>query len=106
LRVSKHGIEYVQFSAKQGLVYGQKKASTQVEAFNKYGGYLLSQVKDQVPSAMRDLTTLFGMGRGEHPRQNHHKKVELCSNIVILGKLIIKSFLGKTEEIKIKHTGN
>ena len=24
---------------------------------------------------MRDLTSLFGMGRGEHPRQNHHKKV-------------------------------
>ena len=29
-----------------------------------------------VPSAMRGLTTLFGMGRGEHPRQNHHKKVK------------------------------
>ena len=27
----------------------------------------------RVPSAMRDLTSLFGMGRGEHPRQNHHK---------------------------------
>ena len=27
----------------------------------------------QVPSAMGDLTSLFGMGRGEHPRQNHHK---------------------------------
>jgi hypothetical protein len=26
-----------------------------------------------VPSAMRGLTSLFGMGRGEHPRQNHHK---------------------------------
>jgi hypothetical protein len=24
---------------------------------------------------MRGLTSLFGMGRGEHPRQNHHKKV-------------------------------
>ena len=22
---------------------------------------------------MRDLTSLFGKGRGEHPRQNHHK---------------------------------
>ena len=28
-----------------------------------------------VPSAMRGLTSLFGMGRGEHPRQNHHKTV-------------------------------
>ena len=24
---------------------------------------------------MRGLTSLFGMGRGEHPRQNHHKIV-------------------------------
>ncbi len=87
------------------LSYEQKEASTQVEAFNKYGGYLLSQVKDQVPSAMRDLTTLFGMGRGEHPRQNHHKKVELCSNIVILGKLSSKA-IRKNRSKKIKHTGN
>ncbi len=28
-----------------------------------------------VPSAMRGLTSLFGMGRGEHPRQNHHKEL-------------------------------
>ena len=27
----------------------------------------------RVPSAMGDLTSLFGMGRGEHPRLNHHK---------------------------------
>jgi hypothetical protein len=24
---------------------------------------------------MRGLTSLFGMGRGEHPRQNHHKSI-------------------------------
>ena len=29
-----------------------------------------------VPLAMRGLTSLFGMGRGEHPRQNHHKKIK------------------------------
>jgi hypothetical protein len=40
---------------------------------NKIGGYLLSQDSVQVPSAMRGLTALFGMGRGEHPRQCHHK---------------------------------
>jgi hypothetical protein len=28
-----------------------------------------------VPTAMRDLTSLLGMGRGVHPRQNHHKKI-------------------------------
>ena len=28
-----------------------------------------------VPSAMGGLTSLFGMGRGGHPRQNHHKDV-------------------------------
>ncbi len=26
-----------------------------------------------VPSALRGLTSLFGMGRGEHPHYNHHK---------------------------------
>ena len=34
----------------------------------------------QVPSAMGDLTSLFGMGRGEHPRQNHHKLLRLLCN--------------------------
>lgn len=70
------------------------------KAFNKYGGYLLSQVKDQVPSAMRDLTTLFGMGRGEHPRQNHHK---------ILGHTTLIFYIlerKKTKHKKIKLTGN
>ncbi len=36
--------------------------------------------KTQVPSAMGDLTSLFGMGRGEHPRQNHHKLLRLLNN--------------------------
>lgn len=30
-----------------------------------------------VPSAIRGLTSLFGMGRGEHPWQNHHKILQL-----------------------------
>ena len=30
----------------------------------------------RVPSAMGGLTSLFGMGRGEHPRKNHHKNVK------------------------------
>jgi hypothetical protein len=29
-----------------------------------------------VPSALRGLTSLFGMGRGEHPHYNHHKGLE------------------------------
>jgi hypothetical protein len=39
------------------------------------GGYLLSHTLRAVPSAMGGLTSLFGMGRGEHPRQNHHNKL-------------------------------
>ena len=35
--------------------------------------------KMRVPSAMGDLTSLFGMGRGEHPRKNHHKNVKVVS---------------------------
>ena len=39
-----------------------------------------------VPSAMRGLTSLFGKGRGEHPRHKHHKEaVRKADNIVILG---------------------
>ena len=33
----------------------------------------------RVPSAMGGLTSLFGMGRGGHPRQNHHKNVKVIS---------------------------
>ena len=48
-----------------------------------------SPSKMQVPSAMGDLTSLFGMGRGEHPRQNHHKLLRLLTtNNVHIGKLI------------------
>ena len=44
--------------------------------------------KNLVPSAMRGLTALFGMGRGEHPRQKHHKKVSRKfgnNKLIILG---------------------
>ena len=57
--------------------------------------------KTQVPSAIRGLTALFGMGRGEHPRQNHHKNIHLDiikTIIYILGKIIVRK--------KIKLTGN
>jgi hypothetical protein len=41
---------------------------------------------------MRGLTSLFGMGRGEHPRQNHHKSINpgyrALDNKVILGKVV------------------
>ena len=44
----------------------------------------------RVPSAMGDLTSLFGMGRGEHPRQNHHKDLQSNErlNNVHIGKLV------------------
>ncbi len=42
----------------------------------------------QVPSAMRGLTSLFGKGRGEHPRQNHHKNIEyITHNKIHIGKV-------------------
>ena len=45
----------------------------------------------QVPSAMRDLTSLFGMGRGEHPRHNHHKIFEFIThNYLHIGKAHIQ----------------
>ena len=43
----------------------------------KTGGVLLSQVlSDQVPSALRGLTSLFGMGRGVSPSPKPPEKVE------------------------------
>ena len=34
-----------------------------------------------VPSAMMGLTALFGMGRGEHHRQDHHKILKIKLHI-------------------------
>ena len=40
---------------------------------------------------MRGLTSLFGMGRGEHPRQNHHKILRLFRLIIyILGIVVFR----------------
>jgi hypothetical protein len=41
---------------------------------------------------MRGLTSLFGMGRGEHPRQNHHKIFNNITywEVVIRGNLLKK----------------
>ena len=32
-----------------------------------------------VPSALLSLTSLFGMGRGEPQRNNHHKSLSNCA---------------------------
>ena len=72
-----------------------------MRSFEKNTAATYSPSKMQVPSAMRGLTSLFGKGRGEHPRQNHHKKINLDiikTIIYILGKIIVRK--------KIKLTGN
>ena len=46
----------------------------------------------RVPSAMGGLTSLFGMGRGGHPRQNHHKNVK---DVNIATNTLIKYILRK-----------
>ena len=53
----------------------------------------------QVPSAMGDLTSLFGMGRGEHPRQNHHKVFisNVCSD-----QYLNNLHIGKLKELQEK----
>jgi len=58
--------------------YGHKKTSNKLMLeviINMATTY--SPSKMRVPSAMGDLTSLFGMGRGEHPRQNHHKTLQV-----------------------------
>jgi hypothetical protein len=39
---------------------------------------------------MKGLTSLFGMGRGEHLRQNHHKLFAVIHSLnkIILGKVV------------------
>ena len=44
----------------------------------KKGGDILSH-RIAVPSAQAGLTSLFGMGRGGHRRQNHHKDMDAGS---------------------------
>jgi hypothetical protein len=52
---------------------------------------------------MKGLTSLFGMGRGEHLRQNHHKIFTVIHSInkIILGKVAI----AKRQLKKIKAYG-
>ena len=53
-----------------GVGVGEKRSPTLggVGQKKEVGGYLLSRLFRPVPSAWRGLTALFGMGRGEHPR--------------------------------------
>ena len=36
---------------------------------------------------MRGLTSLFGMGRGEHPRYNHHKEFKIPKVKIPISKI-------------------
>lgn len=47
-----------------------------------------------VPSALQGLTSLFGMGRGEHLRYHHH---QMGLVILLLNEENTNSFLGKLE---------
>ena len=66
---------------------------------------------------MRGLTSLFGMGRGEHPRENHHKKFRVMNSelrmciqnsafIIHNNKIDISGKLGSINIKKLKRTGN
>ena len=64
-----------------------------------------------VPSAMGGLTSLFGMGRGEHPRHNHHNKVDLALYVDLYNTVTywIRKIERRKEPksiIKLKRTGN
>ena len=63
-----------------------------------------------VPLALRGLTALFGMGRGEHPRYNHHycsAAYGLSSVPALTGKIFLDSLIDNKEEERtlelIKH---
>ena len=66
---------------------GKQKASvlnTEASAVIRMAATYSPRGIAQVPLAMRGLTSLFGMGRGEHPRHNHHKKVSFCKAVIRL----------------------
>ena len=73
---------------------GQKKRPCQMNdrAFKRIWQLPTLPHCGAVPSAMRGLTSLFGMGRGEHPRQNHHKILNNITywEVVIRGNLLKK----------------
>jgi hypothetical protein len=72
------------------LWIGIKKASTKliVEAFKRIWQLPTLPHCGAVPLAMGGLTSLFGKGRGEHPRKNHHK----IFNKVTYREVVIFSF--------------
>ena len=59
------------------MSYGHKKTSINKDRGSINMAATYSPGLTRVPSAMGDLTSLFGMGRGEHPRQNHHKQFKV-----------------------------
>ena len=48
-------------------------ATAVVFSASSLGGDLLSHVQDVVPSALRGLTAVFGMGTGDPSRHSHPK---------------------------------
>ena len=71
------GFRYANFSSPISSIK-QKTPSVRI-GFLKKGGDILSHIT-AVPSAQSDLTSLFGMGRGE-PRRNNHLK-SFCKGLV------------------------
>src|ERR1700674_1675745 len=59
------------------LLAERRRAARRRPAYEETGGVLLSQaLASQVPSALRGLTALFGMGRGVSPSLKPPEKVE------------------------------
>ena len=51
---------------------------------------------------MRGLTSLFGMGRGEHPRQNHHK---ILKDLLLLSAFFISKDTERSRNAINSHIG-
>jgi hypothetical protein len=66
-----------QFNTGESGKEGQKKASSKKTRLQKIWQLPTLPHDSAVPSAIRGLTSLFGMGRGEHPWKNHHKKLKI-----------------------------
>ena len=56
-----------------GIKKPQSRSYASLQGYNKDWQRLTLPPFTAVPSALGGLTSLFGMGRGGHPRYSHHK---------------------------------
>ena len=96
-------------NAISGLDKGKKKSPLKLKGdFIKSGDDLLSHLM-AVSSALKGLTSLFGMGRGGHLRNSHHKSFDVQKTHQYFRHIRERKYkeqVVKSKLFRIKFTGN